>query len=61
MGWMRGIYHASDARLDVDLNVMRSYAREANPSIFLGEFPEKLVQEGWCMISCNSFVCSRND
>ena len=42
MGWVRGIYRANDESLDVDLNVMRSYAREASPSIFLGEFPEKL-------------------
>ena len=37
---MRGIYRASDESLDVDMNVVRSYAREANPSISLGEFPE---------------------
>ena len=39
---MRGIYRASDKSVDVDMNVVRSYARDANPSISPGEFP---VQE----------------
>ena len=45
MGWVRGIYRVSDESLDVNMNVVRSYAREANSSISLGELPEESVQE----------------
>lgn len=36
---MRGIYRASDESLNVDMNVVRSYARDADPSISPKEFP----------------------
>lgn len=39
---MRDIYRTSDESVDVDKNVVRSYARDANSSISPGEFP---VQE----------------
>ena len=36
---MRGIYRASDESLDVDMNVVRSYAKDADSSIPPKEFP----------------------